>query len=263
MSRRWSVTLITENVLSGIELEPPRCPGRPAPCSGTSWLQMCFYFSLLFPPCWTAVLGVVLHTELDRMDVLRRYIYVTVLCGAMLMELVHLHVGYVGSLREEVLELAGSIMSLLLACCCTTAAPSGWPPSWPCSGRRRRCCWRSWRSAIWPSDSWPATFFIIHVSVIKINFVSSPTFFDVSYFRLCVYGVIKISLTPSPPRLHLVESTQSSTCERHHHSHRQSPTSPCSSLSLVGTEADSKWHGSPTRRPKPPRRVAKLTSVTL
>ena len=77
-------------------------------------LQMCFYFSLLFPPCWTAVLGVVFHTELDRMDVLSRYIYVTVLCGAMLMELVHLHVGYVGSMREEVPQMAGFWLTSLL-----------------------------------------------------------------------------------------------------------------------------------------------------
>ena len=123
MSRRWSINLITEAVFPGIELEPAQCPGRPArPALGHQLvaslpLQMCLYFNLLFLPCWAAVLGVVFHTKLDRMDVLSRYIYVTVLCGALLMELVRLYVGYLGSLREAVPELAGFwLISLLLAC---------------------------------------------------------------------------------------------------------------------------------------------------
>ena len=112
-ARRWSVNPITEALFPGIGLEPP--PRHELVSSLP--LQMCIYFNLLFLPCWAAVLGVVFHAKLDRMDLLNRYIYVTVAAGALLMELVRLYVGYLGNLREEVPELAGFwLITLLLAC---------------------------------------------------------------------------------------------------------------------------------------------------
>ena len=120
--RRWSVNILTETMFPGIELEPAS-GGRPArPALGHELvaslpLQMCLYFNLLFLPCWAAVLAVVFHTKLDRMDFLSRYIYVTVAAGALLMELARLYVGYMGNLREDVPDLAGFwLITLLLAC---------------------------------------------------------------------------------------------------------------------------------------------------
>ena len=118
VARRWSVNPITEVMFPGIGLEPRAGSRPPRHELVTSLpLQMCIYFNLLFLPCWAAVLGVVFHAKLDRVDLLNRYIYVTVAAGALLMELVRLYVGYLGNLREEVPELTGFwLVTLLLAC---------------------------------------------------------------------------------------------------------------------------------------------------
>ena len=120
--RRWSVNILTETVFPGIGLEPA-ATCRPLRSRlghelvASLPLQMCLYFNILFLPCWSAVLGVVFHVKLDRMDFLNRYIYLTVVVGALLMEAARLYVGYMGSVREDVADLAGFwLITLLLAC---------------------------------------------------------------------------------------------------------------------------------------------------
>ncbi|XP_037081170.1 transmembrane protein 17B-like [Pollicipes pollicipes] len=120
--RRWSINILTETIFPGIDFDTLPTNRVPRPPFGHELvaylpLQMCLYFNILFVPCWSAVLVVAFNTKFDRMDFLNRYIYLTVLVGALLMEAARLYVGYVGSLREDVPDLAGFwLITLLLAC---------------------------------------------------------------------------------------------------------------------------------------------------
>ncbi|NXH13759.1 TMM17 protein, partial [Bucco capensis] len=78
-------------------------------------LQMALYFNVYYFPLWWLVTVVMLHLKYPTLSDYYKFILVTILILASLLEVIRLYLGYLGNLQEKVPELAGCwLLSLLL-----------------------------------------------------------------------------------------------------------------------------------------------------
>ncbi|NWX22606.1 TMM17 protein, partial [Aegotheles bennettii] len=78
-------------------------------------LQMSLYFNVYFFPCWWLSTVVMLYLKYPDLSDYYKFILVTVMILASLIEVIRLYLGYMGNLQEKVPELAGFwLLSLLL-----------------------------------------------------------------------------------------------------------------------------------------------------
>ncbi|NXN90863.1 TMM17 protein, partial [Rhinopomastus cyanomelas] len=78
-------------------------------------LQMSLYFNVYFFPFWWLSTVVMLHLKYPVLSDYYKFILVTVVILASLIEVIRLYLGYMGNLQEKVPELAGFwLLSLLL-----------------------------------------------------------------------------------------------------------------------------------------------------
>ncbi|NWY05342.1 TMM17 protein, partial [Nothoprocta ornata] len=78
-------------------------------------LQMSLYFNVYYFPLWWISTVVVLYMKYPALSDYYKFIVVTVIILASLIEVVRLYLGYMGNLQEKVPELAGFwLLSLLL-----------------------------------------------------------------------------------------------------------------------------------------------------
>ncbi|NXK92759.1 TMM17 protein, partial [Formicarius rufipectus] len=78
-------------------------------------LQMSLYFNVYFFPFWWLSTVVILYLKYPALSDYYKFILVTIMVLASLIEAVRLYLGYMGNLQEKVPELAGFwLLSLLL-----------------------------------------------------------------------------------------------------------------------------------------------------
>ncbi|XP_075302313.1 transmembrane protein 17 isoform X2 [Opisthocomus hoazin] len=78
-------------------------------------LQMSLYFNVYFFPFWWLSTVVTLHLKYPVLSDYYKFILVTVMILASLIEVIRLYLGYMGNLQEKVPELAGFwLLTLLL-----------------------------------------------------------------------------------------------------------------------------------------------------
>ncbi|XP_052640201.1 transmembrane protein 17 isoform X1 [Harpia harpyja] len=78
-------------------------------------LQMSLYFNVYFFPFWWLSTVVMLHLKYPVLSDYYKFILVTIMILASLIEVIRLYLGYMGNLQEKVPELAGFwLLSLLL-----------------------------------------------------------------------------------------------------------------------------------------------------
>ncbi|XP_055570814.1 transmembrane protein 17 [Falco biarmicus] len=78
-------------------------------------LQMSLYFNVYFFPFWWLSTVVMLHLKYPILSDYYKFILVTIMILASLIEVIRLYLGYMGNLQEKVPELAGFwLLSLLL-----------------------------------------------------------------------------------------------------------------------------------------------------
>ncbi|NWS58165.1 TMM17 protein, partial [Chunga burmeisteri] len=78
-------------------------------------LQMSLYFNVYFFPFWWLSTVVMLHLKYLVLSDYYKFILVTIMILASLIEVIRLYLGYMGNLQEKVPELAGFwLLSLLL-----------------------------------------------------------------------------------------------------------------------------------------------------
>ena len=70
-------------------------------------LQMCLFFNVVYFPFWLIVSIVITALKYEYLNYLYKFILVTVLVAAVLIEVTRLYLGYLGNLTEKVPELAG------------------------------------------------------------------------------------------------------------------------------------------------------------
>uniref|UniRef100_H2ZW24 Transmembrane protein 17 n=1 Tax=Latimeria chalumnae TaxID=7897 RepID=H2ZW24_LATCH len=78
-------------------------------------LQMSLYFNIYYFPFWWVSEVIMLHLKYPVLQDYYRFILVTILILATLIEIIRLYLGYAGNLQEKVPELAGFwLLTLLL-----------------------------------------------------------------------------------------------------------------------------------------------------
>ncbi|KAK9879852.1 hypothetical protein WA026_008356 [Henosepilachna vigintioctopunctata] len=78
-------------------------------------LQMAIYFNAIYTPFWIFIILMYLTEELRYFSDLYKFVILTVICIAILVEILRLYLGYEGNLRDKVPELAGFwMLSVLL-----------------------------------------------------------------------------------------------------------------------------------------------------
>ncbi|NWS15522.1 TMM17 protein, partial [Pachyramphus minor] len=78
-------------------------------------LQMSLYFNVYFFPFWWLSTVVILYLKYPDLSDYYKFILVTIMILASLIEVIRLYLGYMGNLQEKVPELAGFwLLSLLL-----------------------------------------------------------------------------------------------------------------------------------------------------
>ncbi|KFO72980.1 Transmembrane protein 17, partial [Cuculus canorus] len=78
-------------------------------------LQMSLYFNVYYFPFWWLSTVVMLHLKYPVLSDYYKFILITVMILASLIEVIRLYLGYMGNLQEKVPELAGFwLLSLLL-----------------------------------------------------------------------------------------------------------------------------------------------------
>ncbi|XP_027758378.1 transmembrane protein 17 isoform X1 [Empidonax traillii] len=95
----------------------PRCPGDGADNEIVSSLplQMSLYFNVYYFPCWWLSTVVILFLKYPDLSDYYKFILVTIMILASIIEIIRLYLGYMGNLQEKVPELAGFwLLSLLL-----------------------------------------------------------------------------------------------------------------------------------------------------
>ncbi|XP_062429460.1 transmembrane protein 17 [Rhea pennata] len=108
----FSRTVFTDSSRTG-----PQCPGNSADNEIISSLplQMSLYFNVYFFPLWWLSTIVMLQFKYPILSDYYKFIVVTVIILASLIEVIRLYLGYMGNLQEKVPELAGFwLLSLLL-----------------------------------------------------------------------------------------------------------------------------------------------------
>ncbi len=70
-------------------------------------LQMCLFFNVCYFPFWIMSVVVVASVKYEHLNYLYKFVLVTVLVAAVLIEVTRLYLGYLGNLTEKVPELAG------------------------------------------------------------------------------------------------------------------------------------------------------------
>ncbi|NXE81484.1 TMM17 protein, partial [Cochlearius cochlearius] len=108
----FSRTVFTDSHRTG-----PRHPGDRADNEIVSSLplQMSLYFNVYFFPFWWLSAVVMLHLKYPVLSDYYKFILVTIMILASLIEVIRLYLGYMGNLQEKVPELAGFwLLSLLL-----------------------------------------------------------------------------------------------------------------------------------------------------
>ncbi|XP_050750484.1 transmembrane protein 17 isoform X1 [Gymnogyps californianus] len=108
----FSRTVFTDSHRTG-----PQYPGDRADNEIVSSLplQMSLYFNVYFFPFWWLSTVVMLHLKYPVLSDYYKFILVTIMILASLIEVIRLYLGYMGNLQEKVPELAGFwLLSLLL-----------------------------------------------------------------------------------------------------------------------------------------------------
>ncbi|NXT33657.1 TMM17 protein, partial [Pelecanoides urinatrix] len=108
----FSRTVFTDSHRTG-----PRYPGDRADNEILSSLplQMSLYFNVYFFPLWWLSTVAMLHLKYPVLSDYYKFILVTVMILASLIEVIRLYLGFMGNLQEKVPELAGFwLLSLLL-----------------------------------------------------------------------------------------------------------------------------------------------------
>ncbi|NXX89673.1 TMM17 protein, partial [Centropus bengalensis] len=78
-------------------------------------LQMSLYFNVYYFPFWWLSTVVMLHLKYPVLSDYYKFILITIMILASLIEIIRLYLGYMGNLQEKVPELAGFwLLSLLL-----------------------------------------------------------------------------------------------------------------------------------------------------
>ncbi|NXD81060.1 TMM17 protein, partial [Halcyon senegalensis] len=78
-------------------------------------LQMSLYFNVYYFPFWWLCTVVMLHLKYPALSDYYKFILVTIMIVASLVEVIRLYLGYMGNLQEKVPELAGFwLLTLLL-----------------------------------------------------------------------------------------------------------------------------------------------------
>ncbi|NXG75116.1 TMM17 protein, partial [Baryphthengus martii] len=78
-------------------------------------LQMSLYFNVYYFPFWWLCTAVMLHLKYLALSDYSKFIMVTIMIVASLVEVIRLYLGYMGNLQEKVPELAGFwLLTLLL-----------------------------------------------------------------------------------------------------------------------------------------------------
>ena len=70
-------------------------------------LQVCLFFNVCYFPFWLVVDVIVAVDKYEHLNYLYKFILVTVLIAAVIIEVTRLYLGYLGNLTEKVPELAG------------------------------------------------------------------------------------------------------------------------------------------------------------
>ncbi|NXI47520.1 TMM17 protein, partial [Galbula dea] len=108
----FSRTVFTDSHRSGPQ-DPGDRPGNEILSSLP--LQMSLYFNVYYFPFWWLITVVMLHLKYPALSDYYKFILVTVMILASLIEVTRLYLGYMGNLQEKVPELAGFwLLSLLL-----------------------------------------------------------------------------------------------------------------------------------------------------
>ncbi len=66
-------------------------------------LQMCLFFNCCYFPFWLIISVVIAYVKYDHLNYLYKFVLVTILIAATIIELVRLYLGYLGNLTEKVL----------------------------------------------------------------------------------------------------------------------------------------------------------------
>ncbi|NXV71899.1 TMM17 protein, partial [Atlantisia rogersi] len=114
---RRRLSSFSRTVFTDSHRTPPQYPGDRADNEIVSSLplQMSLYFNVYYFPFWWLSAVVMLHQKYPELSDYYKFILVTIMILASLIEVIRLYLGYMGNLLEKVPELAGFwLLSLLL-----------------------------------------------------------------------------------------------------------------------------------------------------
>ncbi|XP_045473252.1 transmembrane protein 17-like isoform X2 [Harmonia axyridis] len=78
-------------------------------------LQMSLYFNVIYAPFWFFIILTYLNEKLEDFTHLHKFVIITTISIAILVEILRLYLGYEGNLKDKVPELAGFwMLSILL-----------------------------------------------------------------------------------------------------------------------------------------------------
>ncbi|XP_044754794.1 transmembrane protein 17-like isoform X2 [Coccinella septempunctata] len=76
---------------------------------------MSLYFNVIYSPFWLFIILMYLNEKLESFNHLHKFVIITIISIAIVVEILRLYLGYEGNLRDKVPELAGFwMLSILL-----------------------------------------------------------------------------------------------------------------------------------------------------